>query len=469
MQRTDWAALLAETSRRATEFLERLPDRPIAPSSDPGQMLEAFRRPVPDAPSEPRAVIEELCRLADAGLMAMSSGRFYGWVIGGALPAALAADWLTATWDQNAGGVMTPAAAAVEQVALDWVAELLGLPAASGVLVTGGQMANFTALAVARSAVLAGAGWDVEADGLCGAPPVRVVVGAERHSTIDKALRLLGLGDRRTTVVDADAEGRMRADALADALAAGDAPTIVCAQAGNVNGGAFDPLEAIAREVDRARQRAPAWLHIDGAFGLWARVSPGRRDLAAGAEAADSWATDAHKWLNTPYDCGLVLTRHREAHRRALRGGAAYLPDLHPEVQSPYDYAPELSRRARGFVLWAALRQLGRAGVVELVDRTCDLAALLARELDALPGVEVMNQVRLNQLVVRFRDPAGRDDDAHTRSVIEAVTRAGDCLPSSTVWRGVAAMRLSLSNWSTDAGDIARTVAAIALAHGAPR
>ena len=466
MDRPDWPPLLERACALALDFLRRLPDRPVAPAQTPPAALAAFERPVPEAGSEPGAVLEELVRLADPGLCAMPSGRFYGWVIGGGLPAAVAADWLTTVWDQNCGSAEgTPAAAAVEQVALGWVAELLGLPASSGVLLTGCQIANFVGLAAARSEVLRGAGWDVEADGLAGAPPVRVVVGGERHGSIDKALRMLGFGLRRVVVVEVDREGRMRADALAAELSARDLPTIVCAQAGNVNGGAFDPMEAIADAVDAARARAPAWLHLDGAFGLWARVSPRRRALAAGAERADSWATDAHKWLNTPYDCGIALTRHAEAHRRAMAGAAAYLPGVDPRVRSPYDYAPELSRRARGFALWAALRQLGREGCAALVDRTCDHAARMAAALAALPGVEVMNEVALNQLVVRFRAPAGGDDDAHTRAVGARLLADGTCYPSGTVWRGAAALRFSLSNWTTDEEDVARTVEAIGRAH----
>ena len=257
----------------------------------------------------------------------------------------------------------------------------------------------------------------------------------------------------------------MRPEVLAAELAARDLPTIVCAQAGNVNGGGFDPMEPIADAVDVALRRAPAWLHLDGAFGLWARVSRRRGALAAGAERADSWATDAHKWLNTPYDCGIALTRNADAHRRAMAGAAAYLPGVDPAVRSPYDYAPELSRRARGFALWAALRQLGRAGCAALVDRSCDLAGRLADGLAAVPGIEVMNEVALNQLVVRFRDPAGHDDEAHTRAVAARVVADGTCYPSATVWRGVAALRVSISNWSTDEADIERTIEAIGRAH----
>jgi glutamate/tyrosine decarboxylase-like PLP-dependent enzyme len=460
MQRTEWSALLERACALAGDYLRGLPDRPVAPRSGPAALLAAFDRPVPEESTDPVAVIDELARLADPGLTAMPSGRFFGWVIGGGVPASVAADWLTTVWDQNAGSAEgTPAAAAVEQVALRWIAELLDLPVASSVLVTGAQMASFVGLAAARSEVLRGVGWDVEADGLIGAPPVRVIVGAQRHNTIDRALRLLGFGTRGLIAVDADDDGAMRPDALAAALAPGG-PTIVCAQAGNVNGGAFDPMPAIADAVDAARARGPVWLHLDGAFGLWARVSPRRRALADGVDRADSWSTDAHKWLNTPYDCGIALTRNAAAHKRALRGAAAYLPDEDAAVTTPFDHAPELSRRARGFAVWAALRQLGRRGVAALVDRTCDHAAAIAAGLAALPGAEVMNRVVINQIVVRFGD-----DDAHTRAVIERTVRSGECYPTGTIWRGRAAMRISVSNWATDDEDVRRTVAAIAAAH----
>jgi len=469
MKRPEWTPLLQQACRLATAYLESLPERPVPPRADAGAMLAAVDRPVPADPTDPRQVIDELARLVEPGLTAMPSGRFFGWVIGGGVPAAVAADWLTTAWDQNAGSAEgTPAAAVIEQVALRWVAELLDLPATSGVLVTGAQMGSFVGLAAARSEVLRAIGWDVEADGLTGAPPVRVIVGAERHNTIDKALRLLGFGTRQLIVVAADAEGRMRPDGLAAALAAAPGATIVCAQAGNVNGGAFDPLPAFASTLEATRARLPAgalWLHLDGAFGLWARAAPTRRHLAAGAELADSWSTDGHKWLNTPYDCGIALTRNADAHRRALRGAAAYLPDDHPSIRQAFDHAPELSRRARGFVLWAALRQLGRRGVAELVERCCAHAARIAAGLAAIDGVEVMNEVALNQIVVRFEDPGGRDDDAHTRGVLARVLASGVCYPSITTWRGRAAMRISVSNWSTDDDDVARTVEAIAAAH----
>lgn len=462
MRRTPWQPLLDHTARLAGAFLDDLPARPVAPRTGAAAMLAALDQPLPAAPTDARAVVDELVRVVDPGLTAMPSGRFFGWVIGGGLPAAIAADWLTSVWDQNAGsGDGTPAAAAIEHVVLRWVAALLELPAGSGALVTGAQMASFVGLAVARAEVLRAIGWDVELDGLTGAPPIEVIVGAERHGTIDRALRMLGFGTRQLRVVDADREGRMRADRLD---LAGDGPAIVCAQAGNVNGGACDPLAAIAARIADARPRRPLWLHVDGAFGLWARVAPARRALVDAAELADSWSTDAHKWLNTPYDCGIALVRDADAHRRTFHGGASYLPG-ETVVPNPFDHTPELSRRARGFALWAALRELGRDGVAELVERSCAHAARFATGLAAIAGVEIMNEVVLNQLVVRFRDPRGRDDDAHTRAIVASVIADGTCYPSATTWRGVAAMRISISNWSTDDDDVDRSIAAIARAH----
>ncbi|HET9620929.1 MAG TPA: pyridoxal-dependent decarboxylase [Kofleriaceae bacterium] len=466
MRRSDWKPLLDDVCRHATAFFERLPERAVAPRADAAAMWAAVDRPLPDAPSEPRAVLDELVRTVEPGITGSQSGRFFGWVIGGALPAALAADWMTAVWDQNVtSGDGTPAATAIEQVAVRWVGELLDVPAASGALVTGGQMANFAGLCIARNEVLRRAGWDLDEHGLFGAPPITVIAGAERHGTVDRALRMLGIGARQLRLVEVDRDGQMRPDALADALA-GEGPAIVCGQAGNVNGGGFDPLAALADHVARARERRPLWYHLDGAFGLWARATPHRRALAAGAEAADSWSTDAHKWLNTPFDCGVILSRDAEAHRRAFAGSAAYLPPP-SALRNPFDHTPELSRRARGFALWAALRELGKSGVAALVERSCTLAGQFATGLAALPGVTVMNDVRLNQLVVHFKDPAGTDDDAHNRAVIRRVLASGVCYVTPTVWRGVAAMRISISNWSTDDADILASVAAIAAAHTA--
>ncbi len=466
----DWKPLLDRALAHAVEHLRALPERPVRPRHDSAALLAEIDRPVPDHPTPPIEVLDELVRIAEPGLTAMPAGRFFGWVIGGAVPAALAADWLTSVWDQNAGSAEgTPAAAAVEQVAIRWVLELLDLPRqASAALVTGAQMANFVCLAAARDRVLQAVGWDVESHGLAGAPRVRVVVGAERHDTLDRALRFLGFGTA-SVVVEVDAEGRMRPAALGRELAASELPTIVCMQVGNVNGGAIDPVEEIVDAVERLRRRLPrgaVWLHVDGAFGLWARASRALGPLVAGVERADSWATDAHKWLNTPYDCGLAIVADPQAHRRAIGIHADYLPAQDdPGVRVPFDWTPELSRRARGFALWAALRQLGRSGIEELVDRTCRLARSFAERLARADGVEVLHPVRLNQLVVRFHDPAGQDDDAHTREVVRRTQRDGTCFPTPTVWRGVAAMRISVSNWSTDDADVERSVAAILRAH----
>jgi glutamate/tyrosine decarboxylase-like PLP-dependent enzyme len=396
--------------------------------------------------------------LADEGLVASAGPRYFGFVVGGSLPAALAADWLAAAWDQNAGlFALGPAAATVEDIAADWLLDLLGLPEeASAGFVTGGQMASFAGLAAARHAVLAGAGWDVERDGLIGAPPVEVVVGAERHVTIDAALRFLGLGSGRVRVVPADDQGRMDAAALPEALAACAGPTIVCAQAGNVNTGAVDPLAAICA----AAHDHGAWVHVDGAFGLWAAASPARRHLVAGVEEADSVATDAHKWLNVPYDSGLVFVAHPEAHRAAFTTEAGYLTPGRTGERDPDAFTPEFSRRARGFPVWAALRSLGRAGVAELVERCCDHARRFADLLGAADGVEILNEVVLNQVLVRFTDPGG-DGDGRTREVVRRVQEDGTLWLSGTTWHGLAAMRISVSNWSTTTADVDRSAAAI--------
>jgi glutamate/tyrosine decarboxylase-like PLP-dependent enzyme len=390
--------------------------------------------------------------------MATPGGRFFGFVIGGSLPAALAADWLASAWDQNAGlYAAAPAASVVEEVCGVWLIELLGLPEdASFGLVTGCQMANFTALAAARHSVLEAIGWDVEADGLSGAPAVRLIAGEERHVTIDRALRFLGLGTADLRTVPADGQGRMRADALKDALAECTGPTIVCAQAGNVNTGAIDPLRAIC---DTAHE-AGAWVHVDGAFGMWAAASPGLRQLVGGIERADSWATDAHKWLNVPYDSGFVFCAHQVAHQAAMGIHASYLVHSEGQERDEMDWNPEFSRRARGFPVYAALRSLGRSGVAELVDRCCAHARRFAEDLRGEPGVELLNEVVLNQVLVRFLDP-GRDHDARTRAVVKAVQEDGTCWLGGTTWHGKAAMRISVSNWSTTTEDVDRSVAAI--------
>jgi glutamate/tyrosine decarboxylase-like PLP-dependent enzyme len=408
-------------------------------------------------------VIEALARDAPPGLVASPGPRYFGFVTGGALPAALAADWLASAWDQNAfNAVSSPAAAVVEEVACGWLLELLGLPADAGVgLTTGAQMANVTGLAAARGALLARAGWDVEERGLSGAPPLRVLAGEEAHVTVWRALRLLGFGRAAIEVVAVDGQGRMRADALASALAADDGAAIVCAQAGNVNTGAIDPLADI---VAAAREHG-AWVHVDGAFGLWAAASPALAGLVAGAGDADSWATDAHKWLNVPYDCGVVAVRDRAAHGAAMGITASYLVRAGEADRSNSDWVPEASRRGRGFAVYAALRSLGRDGVAELVERCCALARRLASAMESADDVDVLNEVALNQVLLRFGG-----DDALTDAVIGRVQADGTCWVGGTRWRGQAAMRVSVSNWSTAEGDIDRSAEAIlAAATGARR
>ena len=388
----------------------------------------------------------------------MTGGRYFGFVIGGSLPAALAADWLTSAGDQNAGlALPTPAAVVVEEVAGRWLKELLGIPGhASFALVTGCQMAHATALAAARHHVLEQAGHDVERDGLTGAPPIRVLAGAQRHGTLDRALRLLGLGTGCVRPIAVDGEGRMLADELRAELARATGPTIVCSQLGEVNTGACDDLAAIAD----AASEAGAWHHVDGAFGLWAAASPSLRHLTAGAERADSWATDAHKWLNVPYDNGIAFCAHAKAHQAALGIRSSYLLFAENDAREPVDWTPEHSRRARGFTVYAALRSLGRSGVADLVDRCCARARDLAAGLAALPGCELLNEVVLNQVLVRF------EDDERTDAVVKAVQESGEAWLGGTVWQDRRAIRLSVSNWQTSEADVERTLAAFAAARG---
>jgi glutamate/tyrosine decarboxylase-like PLP-dependent enzyme len=447
--------LLGDVAAYAGDYLENLDERRIQPSVLVEEVRDALDGPLPDGPSDPREVIERLIEAAEPGVVAIGSGRYFGFVIGGELPAALAADWLTALWDQNAGlYVAGPSASVAEEVAMRWLVELLGLPdGVSAAFVTGAQMAHVTALAAARHHVLEQAGCDVERDGLQGAPRIRVVAGEDRHVTVDRALRLLGIGASQVVPVASDDRGRMRVDALHDALAAGEGPTIVCAQAGEVNTGAFDPFPEIAD----AAAEAEAWLHVDGAFGLWAGASPSLRSLVNGVERAHSWATDAHKWLNVPYDSGLVFCSRPASHRAAMQVQASYLVQAAPGAErDQMDWTPEFSRRARGFAVYAALASLGRSGVAELVDGCCANARRFAEALAAEPDVEVLNDVVLNQVLVRFGD-----DDALTREVVRRTQEDGTCFMSGTTWRGVAAMRISVSNWRTTADDVDRSVGAI--------
>jgi glutamate/tyrosine decarboxylase-like PLP-dependent enzyme len=440
------AALLADAARRAAAYLDGLDGRPVAPSPDAVAALGALDVPLPEAPADPPDIVEELDRRVSPATMAMAGPRFFGFVIGGALPATVAASVLATAWDQNsAKWAVTPGTAAIEKVALRWTLEALGLPrAAAGGFVTGATVANFTALAAARHAVLARAGWDVEARGLFGAPPVTVVVGAEAHVSLLKALAMLGLGRERVATVPVDGQGRLRPDALPPLRG----PAIVCLQAGNVNTGAFDPAPPV---IARARE-AGAWVHVDGAFGLWAAASPRRAHLAAGIADADSWATDAHKWLNVPYDSGLAIVRDEAALRAAMGVSAAYLPE--GGERDPADSTPELSRRARGVEVWAALRTLGRAGLAGLVERTCRHAARFAEGLSAA-GHRVLNEVVLNQVLVSF------GDDERTRRVIAGIQADGTCWCGGTIWQGKTAMRISVSSWATTDDDVERSLAAM--------
>ncbi len=472
-----WQALLGAACEHAVAYRRELAIGRVAAEASPEAMLERLA-PLRSMPSEgrsPEAVLNELVELARPGLTAMAGPRFFGWVTGGTLPSALAADWMVSAWDQNSGPATgAPAASAFELVAIEWVIELLGLPSETrGALVTGATLANFSALAAARSHVLESRGWDVERDGLFGAPPIRVLVGRERHDTIDKALRLLGLGKRALRVVDADGQGRMSAAALARELAQDEGPTIVCVQAGNVNSGAFDPLDDVARVISEHRARTVAhgaWLHVDGAFGLWARACKAHAHLASGAEHADSWATDAHKFLNVPYDAGIVLTRHPRPHRRAMAVHGAYLPSgTASATPNPGALTPELSRRARGFVLWAALRELGRRGLDELVARCVALARLLARELERAEGLHVLNDVVLNQIVLRAEPAPQTDAESFTRALVAAIQREGTCYPTPTLWRGSPALRFSVINATTSEADIERSAQAVRAVYAALR
>jgi glutamate/tyrosine decarboxylase-like PLP-dependent enzyme len=446
--------LLRRTADIALGFLSQVEARRVG-----ADVLPPIGDPLPEIGEDSRLIIESMARAAEPGLVASNGPRYFGFVTGGSLPAALAADWLTSAWDQNASlHVMSPAAAAVEAVAAEWLVALFGLPVGTSVgFTTGATMANFTALAAARHAVLARVGWDVRERGLARAPHVAVVVGAHVHASVQVALRMLGFGCADLRRVAVDDQGRMRVDALAATLADVDGPLVVCAQAGHVCTGAFDPLAAIA---DAVAARG-GWLHVDGAFGLWAAAAPGRAHLIDGVARADSWATDAHKWLNVPYDSGVVLVRDRLAHRAASAVGASYLVAAEPGERDGSDWVPELSRRARGFTVYAALRSLGRQGVAALVERCCARARQMSDLLGAADGVTILNDVELNQVLVRFMPARGGDAGAFTRDVIRRVQEDGTCWLGGTTWNDTPAMRVSVSHWATSEDDIARSAAAI--------
>jgi glutamate/tyrosine decarboxylase-like PLP-dependent enzyme len=449
--------LFRQVADHAADFLETLETRPVRDQADVEELYASLGGPLPEDGLDDRAVLAALVEASDPGLVASQSGRYFGFVVGGSLPAATAADWLATAWDVNAGGwALGGAAMVVEEVARGWIAELLGLPSGvSAGFVTGCQMAHVTALAAARHHVLARLGWDVAADGLAGAPRLRVVVGEKRHVTVDRALRLLGIGASSLVVVPADDQGRMRVEELPEL---GGMPTIVCGKAGEVNTGSIDDLEAIAD----AAEGTGAWVHVDGAFGLWAAASPQLRHLVRGVERADSWATDCHKWLNVPYDSGIAFCAHPDAHRQAMRVTASYLVlQEDPLRRDALDWGPEFSRRARGFAVYAALRSLGRKGVADLVERSCAHARLFAELLEA-SGATILNDVVLNQVLVRF------GDGETTREVIRRVQADGTCWLGGTDWQGEHAMRISVSNWRTTREDVERSAAAILAAAAVP-
>jgi glutamate/tyrosine decarboxylase-like PLP-dependent enzyme len=439
-------ALLKRAARDAMDYLEGVGARSVAPSPEAVRKLSALRGPLPPGPTSAEAVLHLLHEYGSPATMAKTNGRFFGFVTGDCLPAALAAAWLATAWDQNvAHHAQSPVAAQLEETAIDWVRELFGLPEGTGgAVVTGATMANFSALAAARHALLERAGWDVEADGLFGAPPITVVVGEEVHQSVLKALGMLGMGRKRVVRVPVDGQGRMMADALPHL----DNMTILCLQAGNVNTGAFDPAAAICP----AAHAAGAWVHVDGAFGLWATASPEYRKLTKGFELADSWATDGHKWPNIGYDCGIVLVREPASLRAAMSIQAAYL--VHAEERDPSNYNPELSRRARGVELWAGLRSLGRQGMAAIVERTSSHTRRFATGLKAA-GFEILNDVVINQVLVSFGEPE------KTLRVIARLQAEGTCWCGATVWQGRTAMRISVSSWATTKDDVERSLAAM--------
>lgn len=442
---------LNRARNHAMEWLASMPERPIGPRADADGLSGRFSGPLQEQPMDAADVIDELAAGADPGLMAMPSGRFFGWVIGGTLPAALAADWLVSAWDQNAGmRFATPAAAAIEEAAAAWVLDILGLPPGADVgFTTGATMANFVGLAAGRQHLLRQAGWDLDVQGLAGGPRITVYVGQERHAVIDLALRYLGLG--APVAIPVDAQGRLRADALAEAMDRSEGPAIVCLQAGNLHSGSFDPI----KEATAIAHRHDAWVHVDGAFGLWAAASPLYGRHLVGLETADSWATDAHKTLNVPYDCGLAIVSRPGVVRETFGVHTSYLVSDDRGHGDPYDKVPELSRRARGIPVWAALRSLGRAGAVELVERLAAQARALADGLARMPGAEVLNDVVFTQVCVSF------GDDERTRRVTERLISDGTAWMSGSRWHDRDVLRISVSNWSTDADDIAVSLAAV--------
>ncbi len=444
-------AALQRAAEHAFRFLDGLADRPVATTASLDELRARLGRPLANRGVPAVQVIDELVADAEAGLLGSQGGRFFAWVIGGGTPAAMAADWLTTVWDQNAGiHACSPAASVVEEVVAGWLKDIFDLPPETSVgFVTGTQMGHMTCLAAARHAVLRDRGWDVERNGLAGAPPIRVLAPAERHGSVDRAVRFVGIGTNAIQPLATDDAGRVRPETLRAALEASSDPAIVVLQAGELNLAAFDPFEALA-PIARA---AGAWTHVDGAFGLWAKASPKHRNLARGLELCDSWITDGHKYLNVPYDSGFAFVRDAEAHRAAMTLSTSYLP-AGGAARDQIDWNPEFSRRARGFTAYAALRELGREGLAALVERTCGHAQALVAGIGALPGAEVIAASGLNQGLVRF------GDDARTDAVIAAINASGEAFFGGVTWRGRRCMRISACNWRTTEDDVARAIAA---------
>jgi glutamate/tyrosine decarboxylase-like PLP-dependent enzyme len=453
--------VLERTAELALSYLQSLDAAPVAATTPLAELRRRLARPLPTEGVDPVTVVEELVRDTAGGLLGSAGGRFYGWVIGSGLPASLGADWLTATWDQNAGlYACSPAAAVVEEVCGTWLKDVLGLPAsASYSFVTGCQMAHVTCLAAARHAVLSRAGWDVNQDGLSGAPTVRVVTSTEVHGTTTRAAKLLGIGTANIVMLPSTASGQLEAEVLGSALARDAGPTIVVLQAGDVNCGAFDRFS----ELIPLAQRAGAWVHVDGAMGLWCNAVPDLRPLLAGAELADSWATDGHKWLNVPYDCGYAFVAHPEHHRAAMEHHASYLVHA-DDVRDQLDWTPDHSRRARGFSTYAALRELGRAGLCDLVARCCRHAHQIVTRIGALPDATAVCVPQINQGLVRFQDPrhdaSEEDHDRRTDEVMAAINATGEAFFTGTTWKGRRCMRVSVSSWRTTEDAVDRAVAA---------
>jgi aromatic-L-amino-acid decarboxylase len=455
-------SLLDRTSRHAADFLEGLNDRPVAATTDAATLRRRLGVELGNRGVAPERVVDELVEATRGGHLGSAGGRFFAWVIGGALPASLAADWLVSAWDNNAAlHACGPAAAVAEEIAGDWIKELLDLPrGASFAFTTGCQMAHLTCLAAARHALLRERGWNVERNGLNGAPAIRVLATEQSHGSIERALRFLGIGTAAIVPLATDGDARLTLAVLADALRKHVAPTIVILDAADLNVGAIDPF----RELVPIARAAGAWVHVDGAFGLWARASSRHRSKLAGVELASSWATDAHKWLNTPKDIGIAIVRDAHAHRAAMTVQADYLA-YEADLRDQIDWTPDWTRRARGFPVYAALRELGRGGVGDLIDRSCDHAAALAAGIAALGGAELVVPPTLNQALVRFRSPkpdaTEADHDERTAAVIEAINAEGTAFFSGTVWRGRRVMRISIINWRTNPRHVEATIAAI--------